>query len=305
MEQAFPASAIGGNMDDAVPGHEDWRQVIARQTSNAHNNGAALGELDLAGSIEVFTHCLQNEQEIEHLAVDVESTIPAMELASLSLGPDDVAKFTTTIVVEGVAAASRKIHHWCARGVTLEQVYNDLLGPAARRLGVLWEADLCDFAEVTIGLGRLHQLLRELGPAFRSELECVNLGRRLLLVPASGEQHMFGLLMVADYFARAGWEVCVGDAPTGGDLFRRVRDERFDVVGLAVGCERRLELLASDIRSIRATSCNKEVRVMVGGPALAGHPEYVDRVGADGMAVDALQALREAERLLSSAKGAD
>ena len=192
-----------------------------------------------------------------------------------------------------------------SRGMTLEAIYLEILGPAANHLGQLWEEDRCDFTEVTIGMGRLHQVLRELGPQFRSGIECgkecVNLGRRVLLMPASSEQHTFGLQMVADFFARGGWDVWGADTPDAGDHMRLVREEWFDVVGLNVGCVRRLEVLAADIRTIRATSPNRSVCVMVGGPAMVLHPELVELLGADGMAVDGWQALREAERLMGRA----
>ena len=59
-----------------------------------------------------------------------------------------------------------------AQGVSLESLYLDLLAGAARRLGEWWASDLCDFADVTVGVGRLQQILRELSPEFRAELEC-------------------------------------------------------------------------------------------------------------------------------------
>jgi methanogenic corrinoid protein MtbC1 len=235
---------------------------------------------------------------------------PCCERESDPLGLLEVAEFTHTLLTEGPEAALQRIDFLRARGLRLDAVYMDLLAPAARHLGELWEDDRCDFTDVTIGLGAMHQILRELSPQFRSEVNCdsgrvtpsVNSGRRLLLVPASGEQHSLGLMMVADYFARAGWDVTGGETPTGADLFRLVRDQWFDVVGMAVGCDRRLDLLAADIRTLRATSCNRDVRVMVGGPILAGHPEYVGLVGADGMAADARQALQVAERLVALAE---
>jgi methanogenic corrinoid protein MtbC1 len=258
-----------------------------------------------AGGIEcermlVSAHTL----EISHsIAVEASQTAGA----SLVLTEGEVADFALCVLAEGPEAAMLHIDRLRADGMRLSAVYLELLAPAARYFGALWEDDRCDFTDVTIGLGALHHMLRELSPHFRSEIECVNgltgasvnPGRRLLLVPASGEQHSLGLLMLADFFARAGWEVRSGDAPAGGDLFRLVRDEWFDVVGLAVGCERRLELLAADIRTLRATSRNHDVQVMVGGPILTAHPEYADVVGADGMAVDAWQALQVAERLVA------
>jgi methanogenic corrinoid protein MtbC1 len=225
------------------------------------------------------------------------------------LGPLEAAEFAHVLLTESLDAALRRIDELRAGGLRLDAIYLELIAPAARHLGELWEDDRCDFTDVTIGLGAMHQILRELSPQFRSEVNCeggcvtssVNSGRRLLLVPASGEQHSLGLMMLADFFARDGWDVTGGETPASSDLFRLVRDEWFDIVGLAVGCERRLDLLAADIRTLRATSRNRDVRVMVGGPILTGHPEYVGVVGADGMAGDARQALQVAARLLAAA----
>ena len=58
-----------------------------------------------------------------------------------------------------------------ARGLSVERVYLDLLGPTAQYLGLLWEQDLCDFTDVTVGLGRLQRVMRELSPAFGKSVE--------------------------------------------------------------------------------------------------------------------------------------
>ena len=47
-------------------------------------------------------------------------------------------------------------------GVTIEALLAEFLAPAARQLGTLWEADECDFVDVTIGLHRLHEAVRRL-----------------------------------------------------------------------------------------------------------------------------------------------
>ena len=60
-------------------------------------------------------------------------------------------------------------------------------------------------------------------------------GRRVLLLPGPGEQHTFGLSMVAEFFRRSGWEVVGGTGPESLDPVRAVRDEWFDVVGISVG----------------------------------------------------------------------
>ena len=184
------------------------------------------------------------------------------------------------------------------RGITVESIYIELLAPAARYLGYLWDEDLCDFAEVTVGLGRLQQVMRELSPAFGSEVDHPADGRRALLVPAPGEQHTFGLSMVAEFFRRAGWEVVGGVGGPEMDPVDMVREEWFDVIGVSVGNEARLDWLRSGIADVRRASRNRAIGVMVGGPVFNLNPDYVAQVGADITASDGRQAPVLAEGLL-------
>lgn len=95
-------------------------------------------------------------------------------------------------------------------GVSLERIYLDLLGPVARRLGQLWEEDRCDFTQVTVGVWQLRQILRDLTPDFVGSAAAATPPRRALLMAVPGEQHTFGVVMVADFFRRAGWLVRSG-----------------------------------------------------------------------------------------------
>jgi methanogenic corrinoid protein MtbC1 len=46
------------------------------------------------------------------------------------------------------------------------------------------------------------------------------------------------------------------------------------------------------------TPLNESISVIVGGHAFAGHPGLSEEVGADDMAIDAMDAIAKAERLL-------
>ena len=48
----------------------------------------------------------------------------------------------------------------CEQGQSLQWILLELFAPAARHLGQQWEQDTRDFAEVTLGLSRLQQLLQ-------------------------------------------------------------------------------------------------------------------------------------------------
>lgn len=189
------------------------------------------------------------------------------------------------------------------RGAPLEDVYLDLLAPAARRLGDLWLEDKCDFTEVTVALWRLQQVTRELGPVFHGNADLVAPGPRALLVPLPGEQHTFGLSMVVDFFRRAGWGVWSGAVGSNSDLASLVRGQSFALIGFSVASYGRLEQVASAIRLVRRATCNPHAGIMVGGPAFAEHPELAAAAGADATAIDGRQAVTQANTLLAFLAG--
>jgi MerR family transcriptional regulator, light-induced transcriptional regulator len=214
-------------------------------------------------------------------------------------GTEQVAEFSQIVLSRDVADAFAFISDLRGRGTSLEAIYLDLLAPSARYLGDLWEEDLADFTAVTVGLWRLQQIVRDLGSSFVQESDQREQGRRLLLAPAMGEQHSFGLFMVGEFFRRAGWDVWAQGASTSDELVEIVRREWFAVIGLSVACESHLEGLASVILRLRRASRNRSVGIMVGGRAFSEHPEFVALVGADASAVDGRQACLQAESLLA------
>lgn len=190
-----------------------------------------------------------------------------------------------------------------AQGTSLGSIYLDLLAPTARRLGELWHEDRCSFFEVTLGLCALHQLLRSMAPGTVRGTRDAALERRVLLVPAPGEQHTFGLVMVGEFFRRSGWDVRFEAPETVADLSRLVRGDYFAVVGITVGCATPLKCVAPAILAARRASCNKSLGVLVGGSVINARPELVSLMGADATASDGRRAVQQAEgvvRLLAA-----
>ncbi len=211
-----------------------------------------------------------------------------------------IAAFVELIIDDDVeqlrAVADRVILHTGGRDALL----NELLTPAARLLGRMWEEDACDFMTVTLGVHRLNQIMKETEAAAAEPAFSRSFDHHILLLPAPGEQHSFGLTMVADSFRAAGW--CVRSAPAAsrGQLLRLVKDEWFDVVGLSVATERSLKGLPACIRALRAASRNPRRFVMLGGNAINCHPERARFLGADGAAEDAGAAVQLANNYMET-----
>ncbi len=207
------------------------------------------------------------------------------------------AKLARTIETE-VIPRLNFIDGMRGRGLSVEMICVDLMAPTARRLGEYWLEDRCSFIDVTMGLGRLQRLLHSLSPS-TPQISRRGPVRRALLMPAMGEQHTFGLLIVAEFFLRAGWDVWGGPLSTKSDPIAMVRDDWFDVVGLSIGNDRSLKGAKKQIADLRAASLNPNLAILVGGAVLLENPDLAKEIGADATTADGRDAPLLAERLVA------
>lgn len=204
-------------------------------------------------------------------------------LAGLALADDDTALWHALIQLQ-------------QQGMAVEALQLDWLGPAAAELGRQWNTDECSFSDVTIGMVRLQCAARRLG---RSEaapawLDTSPRAPRVLLAPVPGEQHGFGLALVADAFRRAGWDVT--PVPPDASLIACVAAQCYDLVGLSVGSTARAPGVPSLCADLRRASRQRELGVLLGGPlfAIPGVPVLAAPWGADAVALDAREAVARA-----------
>lgn len=279
-----------------APGIED----LLRSESVEASNEDALRSVLLARAVEyeiIPRLMLAHRSERESLPDPVSQ--------GLNVAQQDVIPFAELVLHADDDALRTFVAALRDRGVATESIFLELLAPAARHLGELWERDLCTFTEVTVGLGRLQQLLRENSASFAQatteEVETLRGSRRVLLMPCPGEQHTFGLSLVGEFFHRDGWEVVTGfvasdEAPS------MVQKDWYDVVGFSLGCETGVDRLVHAMRLVRAKSLNPGVSIIVGGAIFGLHPELGNRLPADAIITDGPAAPALAERLLAASK---
>ncbi|MCY4358374.1 MAG: cobalamin B12-binding domain-containing protein [Gammaproteobacteria bacterium] len=223
------------------------------------------------------------------------STPPAV---SGKVGQEQIENFCRLLTAPEPQEADRYVAELRQQGASLEWLYLELFGPTARYLGYLWEEDLGDFVDTTLGVGRLQRMVRDFSPEFRISKGNHDSRRRVLLMPMPGENHTFGLTLVAEFFHRAHWHVWGWPLVEGNDLIKLIHKEWFAVVGISVAGQVNLGGLTSLIRDLRRESANSTIGVVVGGPIFLTQPDLTRKVGADAMAVDARQAVQQAESLL-------
>lgn len=213
---------------------------------------------------------------------------------------DEIAQFAALCVESNPDAPDLFVQAMMSEGLSSEAIFLHLLAPAARHLGYLWEEDLRDFTQVTIGLVRMQQLTLRLGSEFQEKRKLAMEGMRALFAPVPGSQHTFGVLMVSEFFRREGWQVWMELGSSETTLLDAVEKDWFDVIGLSVGSEAHVGVLTEIIRRIRASSSNPNAKVLIGGPLLLLSPNRYKDVGADGAAGDAVSAVELAQTLFST-----
>ncbi len=137
--------------------------------------------------------------------------------------------------------------------------------------------------DVTVGLGTLHQVLIGLTDVTSDEMSP---HRRILLARTPGEDHTLGLAIVDHFFRVARWDVQCEPYADRASLVCTVSTDWFAVVGLSLAGDTLVDEAAVTISALRAKSTNRELRVLVGGPACDRYPDLVARLGADAVARD-------------------
>lgn len=224
-------------------------------------------------------------------------------VGSAFVQPQQVQRLAQIVLYQDGEAAIAYVAGLHAGGIPAQAIYLDLLAPAALVLGRMWEDDSCDFAEVSIGLWKLQSAMRDMRDAFLINVAAPT-GPRIMLVPLPGEQHNFGLSMVYDFFVRAGWDAWTGPVRSSQELRGMVATQHIDVLGFSLACDSQIDTARIEIAAARRASRNPDMAVMAGGPSFVLNPALAFDIGADGTALDGLQAVTEAMRLYRRAVAA-
>ncbi len=219
--------------------------------------------------------------------------------------PDEASRFALLPLRLEAASLLEEVDAFIAKGASVETICLDLLAPAARKLGEMWEQDECDFLDVTMGLWRLQEVMREVAARAPVDFAGLALPYSALLSPMPGDHHNFGTLMLEEVFARGGWRSEALVKPERRELLDRLARQPFDLVGLTLARDCPSAALGNLIKAVRNVSANPHIIVLVGGRMINETPGIAEEVGADGTASDALAGLELANALVKTSAARD
>lgn len=221
--------------------------------------------------------------------------------AGVSISSDEVKHFAELLIHSSNDICLGYIQAMRLEGRELNEIYLDLIAPAARRLGCYWELDEQSFTTVTLALGRVQRIMQELSPDFRNtENGQQGLSGRALLFAMPHSQHTMGVLMLSEFFIQAGWDVTTVANPSGEEILALCREQAFDIVGISISYELQWDAMQELVQAIRKCSANSQIGIMAGGALFNAKPELMDQCAADICTLSAPDAVIAAENILKS-----
>ncbi|MEM8651366.1 MAG: cobalamin B12-binding domain-containing protein, partial [Pseudomonadota bacterium] len=205
-----------------------------------------------------------------------------------------ICNFVDLMIKNEMETAQSVVDRYISDGCSAPNIVLELLCKSAQLLGEQWCSDETTFADVTIGLAGLHQILRRLDRLLSKELVSTNDSQSILLLNMPGDTHIFGLSVLETFFRNSGWTVESHFEMNPAELVDRVSRVSFDVVGFSVACDEHVDACNLLIKEVRKNSLNNKLGIMAGGSAFIRNEHLKQKITADVVADDAVDALQTA-----------
>jgi methanogenic corrinoid protein MtbC1 len=172
--------------------------------------------------------------------------------------------FCTLLASGDGEAADRLLHSMLAGRAGYAQLADGILSATARRLGERWQSNLISFADVSIAVG---QILR-LSQSHAQRHVPLNIDRaqsQALFVTLPGQAHNLGVILAAEAFRQADWQVTLLLDTPALEILDRARRIRPKMVGVTLSSLDRAHQIRGLIAALR--DLPYRVRVILGGRA--------------------------------------
>jgi methanogenic corrinoid protein MtbC1 len=175
-----------------------------------------------------------------------------------------------------------------AAGVPLSTVYLNVLQPAMREIGCLWQENKFTVAQehlaTAITQSTMARLYIEAGIAEPT-------GPVLVAACAGTERHEIGLRMLCDLLDVEGWQTTfLGASVPPDSLVAMVRERDPDVLALSATIDPHIPQLRDTIALVRRVVGEKRPLIIVGGRPFLERADLAASIGADMCARDAAEA---------------
>ncbi len=194
--------------------------------------------------------------------------------------------------------ASRLILDAVTDGVSVRDLYRHVFEPCLREVGRLWQVNRISVSQEHFFTAATQLIISQLYPhIFGGEKRQVS----AVVTSVSGELHEIGARMVADYLEMEGWHsFYLGANSPAGSVVQMLAERNARLLGISVTMTFHLPAARALVEAVRSSREGRDVLIMVGGSAFNRDRDLWRKIGADGYAHSADEAVLASERLLAS-----
>ena len=173
------------------------------------------------------------------------------------------------------------------------------LEAVARSLGDDWSRDARSFLDVTIAMGRLQLMLRQIVHANAAHGERPERGSALITVPPA-EDHHFAQCLIDELFRAEGWVTDLFWPADRTAIVDRIVDRGHDIVCLSWSTGALAGIARDTVTAIESIPYGKRPAIVAGGRASHEHGGWLVRLGVDCICESTYGALAAARQLLET-----
>ncbi|HEY6877227.1 MAG TPA: cobalamin-dependent protein [Polyangiales bacterium] len=224
------------------------------------------------------------------------------EAATSWVSPGSLAaRYLDCLLASDRAAATRLIDAAMAAGLSIRALYLDVIQQTQREIGRLWELGRVSVAQEHFCTGVSQLVIARLYPSWLKAPDPD--APRALVTCANRELHELGARMVADFLELDGWDTLyLGASSPPRAVAALLRERQTDLIAISCTMTTHLDAVAQLIDAVRALPASSQPRILVGGYAFAQDEHAWRRLGADGHARDADDAVHVSRALMSPAQ---
>ncbi len=195
--------------------------------------------------------------------------------------------------------ANRLILDAVEAGTSVKDIYLNVFQRSQHEIGRLWQMNKISVAQEHYCTAATQLIMAQLYPHI---FAMDRIDRKLVATSVSEELHELGIRMVADFFEMEGWDTFYlgANTPTRS-ILETIAARRANVLAISVTIAAHIKTAADLIAAVRTTDRCRDINILVGGYAFNTAPDLWRKLGADGYARDAQEAIAVANGMMSDA----
>ena len=200
---------------------------------------------------------------------------------------DIIKKIKEAIVDMDLETAKNACENALNKGIKPFDIIKDGIGSAVKIVGDLFEAKEYFLTELIMSGEIIKEIMLILKPYIKSDSKAK---AKVILGTAKGDMHDIGKNIVRTFMQAEGFKVIDLGIDVSPDRFiETVRVEKPEILAISVLISASLQEVEKVMKALKKEGLRETVKVIVGGAPVT--QKFVDNLGADGYANDAIDGL--------------